>query len=339
MQKSKKILLLWVVGCCLITGLSFADEVRLLNGDRLTGKIVSMQADDLTLQTSFAGEITIKWSEVARIRTETPLRLVLADETKLEGIPQSIEDRKIKLQLDSLSEPIFFDMDQVSAINPPEEPPVRLNGQLNFGFSKATGNTDTERIHGDGELVARTQKSRYTAGAEYNRAKDENEKTEDNVLGYLKYDHFLTPKFYFYMNGLFEKDEFKDINLRSTAGAGLGYQFFESEQMNLSVEAGPSYVNTDFDEGDDEDSVSGRWAVKFDRFFFDKLFQYYFKNEGYVSLTDANDVFMFTRTGLRFPLRMGLFLNGGWEWDWDNQPALGSDKSDYRYILSLGYGF
>ena len=48
---------------------------------------------------------------------------------------------------------------------------------------------------------------------------------------------------------------------------------------------------------------------------------------------------MFTRTGLRFPLRGGLYLNAGLEWDWDDTPAEDADKSDYRYILSIGYEF
>ena len=37
--------------------------------------------------------------------------------------------------------------------------------------------------------------------------------------------------------------------------------------------------------------------------------------------------------------RGGLSLNAGFEWDWDNTPAEDADKSDYRYILSIGYGF
>ena len=79
--------------------------------------------------------------------------------------------------------------------------------------------------------------------------------------------------------------------------------------------------------------------MKFDRFFFEKVVQYYFTNEGYISASDTSDVFMFTSTGLRFPLRSGLTVNAGFEWDWDNAPAEGTDKSDYRYILSIGYGF
>jgi putative salt-induced outer membrane protein YdiY len=176
-------------------------------------------------------------------------------------------------------------------------------------------------------------------GGEYNRASEDNRKTVDNATGRLKHDYFLTRKIYWYLNGLLERDDIKDINLRTTAGPGLGYQFFEGEFMNLSVEAGPSYVYTNYNHGGSDDWWSGRWAVKFDRFFFEKLFQYYFTNEGYISATDASDVFMFTRTGLRFPVHGGFSLNVGWEWDWDNTPAEDTDKSDYRYILSIGYGF
>jgi hypothetical protein len=66
---------------------------------------------------------------------------------------------------------------------------------------------------------------------------------------------------------------------------------------------------------------------------------FFFQNEGYISASDTSDVFMFTRTGLRFPLRGGLCLYAGLKWDWDNTPPEDADKSDYRYILSIGYEF
>lgn len=339
MRSLVKILFVIAILCSLMAGSVMADEVKMKNGDRLSGKIITMEDGTLVLETTFAGKIDIKWDEIANIKTDSKLDLELTDGTTIQGIPQLTEEGTLTVKLDSIDEPVVFAMGQVKSINPPEEPPVRLSGQVNVGFNKSSGNTDTERIHVDGEIVARTKKNRYTAGGQYNRAEDDGDKTEDNALGYLKYDHFLSEKLYFYANGLFERDKFKDINLRTTLGPGLGYQVFESEVMNLSFEAGPSYVNTDYDEEDDDDNISGRWAMKFDRYFFDKLFQFYLNNEGYVSLSDTQDVFMYTRTGLRFPVRAGIFLNAGWEWDWDNTPSPGADRSDYRYVLSLGYGF
>lgn len=298
-----------------------ADEVHLKNGNRLSGTIIGLSEGKLVLETDFAGRLSIDWSRVERIESESPIEVVLADGTSLKDTAA------------------LLDLTQVAAINPPVEPAVRFSGRINVGFNKASGNTDTETAHADAELTARSTNHRVSTGAAFTRASKDNRKTEENMLGRLKHDYFLTPKLYFYTAGLAERDEFKDISFRGTLGPGLGYQFFEGELMNLAVEAGPSYVYTNFDSGTSEDSAAGRWAVRFDRFFFEKLFQYYFTNEGFASASDAGDVFMFTRTGLRFPIRYGFSLNAGFEWDWDNEPAEEASKSDYRSVLSLGYGF
>ncbi len=321
-------------------GTCFADDVFLKNGNRLSGTIVSMTDGKLILETDYAGKLAIDWQKVERVASEAPVTVLMDDGTVLKGAPQpgSSADRLV-LSSETAGGAVSVQPARIKAINPPVEPAVKVNGQVNFGFLKTTGNTDKQNIHGAGEVVARTKVNRLTAGAAYNRAEDDGDKSEDNALGHLKYDHFLTEKLYWYLNGLVLTDDFKDINLRTTVGTGVGYQVFESEVMGLSFEAGPSYVNTDYDEADDEDYAAGRWAVKFHRFFFDKLFQYYLAHEGYISLSDTKDVFTLTRTGLRFPIRAGLFLSAGLEWDWDNMPADDAERSDYRYILSLGYGF
>ena len=322
----------------LVTNAS-ADEVFLKNGNRLSGTIVSMAEGKLVLQTDFAGRLTIDWGSVERLSAEAPLTLVLADGSTIRGIPADATPGRLMLTADSLSQPVPVALARVAAINPPQESSVKFNGRVNVGFFKASGNTDRENGHVDAELTARTEKHRITLGGAYNRAEDDHRKSEENASGYSKYDYFLTQKLYLYLNSMAERDKFRDINLRTTVGPGMGYVVFEGEMMNLSLEAGPSYVRTDYDQAKDDDSASGRWAVKFDRFFFEKRVQYYLSNEGFISASDTSDVFMFTRTGLRFPIRGGLSLNAGFEWDWDNTPVEGTDKSDYRYILSIGYGF
>jgi putative salt-induced outer membrane protein YdiY len=317
-----------------------ADEVYLKNGNHLSGTLISMGEGKLVLETAFAGRLNLDWEHVLRVETESPLTIMLEDGSKIKGIPKPSDfPGQMTLVEDTTLIPVPVSLAAVEAINPPEERPVKLNGRINVGFNKASGNTNLENAHVDAELIARTWENRVTLGGTYNRAAENDQKTEDNATGHLKHDYFLTSKLYWYLHGLIERNEFKDINLRTTVGPGLGYQAFEGELMNIALEAGSSYVNTNYDQGPDEDSIAGRWAVKFDRFFFEKLFQFYFANEGYVSASDASDVFMFTKTGMRFPVRGGLFLNAGFEWDWDNTPAEGADDSDYRYILSLGYGF
>lgn len=62
-----------------------ADEVRLTNGDRLTGTAVRLADGKLTFKTDYAGEIGLDWGQVVALATDEPVRVVLADGTRIEG--------------------------------------------------------------------------------------------------------------------------------------------------------------------------------------------------------------------------------------------------------------
>ena len=208
-----------------------ADTVMLVNDDKISGRLVTMEQGKLTIATSYAGEIIIDWEEVVEIITAESVEVVLSDQTSLRGRLQETEQGKVKLTMGSVVETVSFDLAAVEAINPQSaaEPAVSFSGRINVGLSKSSGNTDSESHHIDGEIIARTETNRYTAGIEYNREESDDEVTDEQYLGYVQYDHFLTEKWYTYVNTLFEKNEFKDLNLRSTIGVGMGYQFYESE--------------------------------------------------------------------------------------------------------------
>jgi putative salt-induced outer membrane protein YdiY len=234
-------------------------------------------------------------------------------------------------------ETVSFDLSEVKAINPTKAPAIKLKGQVNAGASFTRGNTDTETYHVDGELVARTAKNRSTVGGEFNRAKDDGDGTVNNALGFMKYDHFLTPKWYLYSNALFEHDEFKDLNLRTALGAGVGHQFFETTRTSLAAEAGLAYINEDFDEAGDDHYPAGRWAVDFDRYLYREWVQFFHFHEGFIGLEDTNDIFVRSRTGLRFPLYSRFTATTQYNWDWDNSPAPDREKVDEMVLFSLGY--
>lgn len=325
----------------MITGNGMADEVWIKNGDHLSGEIIRMEKKTLTFKTSYAGEILVNWEEISAIITDSPIQVVLSDGTSVRGIVTTDETGKLQVKTELLQEPLTFDLAQVDFINPkPPGPSLKLSGRVNVGVDISKGNTDTESYHVDGELVARTEKNRYIVGAEFNLEKESDRKTADNALLYMSYDHFLTEKWFFYTNADFEKDEFKDLNLRTTVGAGSGYQFFETKLKNLSVRGGLAYVNEDYDiEDQDQDYSAGRWAVRYDQYFFEKFVQFFHHHEGIVSLEDTEDIFIRTRTGLRFPLGKSFNITAQYNWDWDNSPAPDKDRVDERYLFTLGYSW
>ncbi|MCG2778037.1 MAG: DUF481 domain-containing protein [Desulfobacterales bacterium] len=322
----------------LAVGEAMADELWLKNGDHITGKVIRMENKILVFNTSYAGEVSIKWGEIVNIRTDEPIQMVLSNEVSTHGIATPAENGKVKVKVDKVEELITFDLAQVEIINPkPPEPALKIKARANVGLTGDRGNTETDNLYLDGEFIARTEKNRYTVGAELSQVKSEGERTANSALGYIKYDHFLSEKWYFYTNALFEMDEFKDLNLRSTVGVGVGHQFIETPLTNLSLEAGLSYINEDYDEAEDDNFSAGRWSLNYDRFLVDKFLQFFHFHEGYVSLEDTSNVLIRSRTGFRIPVYKSLNVTAQYNFDWDSQPAPGREREDTGYIFTVGY--
>ncbi|MDY6862883.1 MAG: DUF481 domain-containing protein [Thermodesulfobacteriota bacterium] len=321
-------------------GSVIADEISLNNGDRITGKLMRMEEGKLIFRTSYAGEISIKWGDVANVKTDESVNIVLSDETSLKGITKPSDDGKMKIKMGKIVETVSFNLKEVKSINPKPKvggPIVKLKGHVNIGGTKNKGNTDKSDFHIDTELVTRTEKNRYTIGGEVNRAEDDDEKTADNVLVYMKYDHFLSKKWFFYNNAFFENDEFKDLKLRTAGGLGLGYQFLETRFANLSLESGFNYISKDYYDGEDENYSSGRWSLDFDRYLFEKTVQFFHFNEGFIGFEDINDIFIRSRTGFRLPVYKMFNTTVQYNFDWDNSPAPGRDKKDEMLLYTLGW--
>ena len=317
------------------SGQAAADEVWLKNGDHLTGKVLSLEGGTLVFKTAYAGDLSIKWEEVANLKTDEPIKVVLGDETTAQGPVSPGEEGKVTVKAEEVAQPITVNLANVKTINP--RPPLRMDLRINFGLNITDGNTNTQNIYGEGEFVARTDKNRYTIGAIYSRSEDENVKTEDSAIGYMKYDHFFTKKWYGYANATAEKDEFKDLDLRTSLGIGAGHQFIESERTNLSLELGPSYVNEDYIVAEDNSYIAGRWGLKFEYYILPKSLQYFLYHTGWQSLEESEDLTLYTQTGFRIPLYKRLNLTAQFNWEYDKSPSPGKEKNDYTYILTIGY--
>lgn len=256
-----------VIGSLLVlsAGTSLADVVTLVNGDRLTGTILHKEQGALVFQTTYGGDLNIRWVEVTGIASDKPQRFYLDDGRHVTGRPILGSDGEITIEVEGEPSIGPVPLSQVRWINPSPEVAGegnKFNGRFNLGAAYTAGNTDTEKLHIDAEIIARTFQNRYTAGAAADEGKTSGVKSESNWLVYLKYDRFLTARWYAYLNGSTEHDRFKDIDLRTTAGVGSGYQFFDTHRTNLSLEGGLSSVRTDFDLAPDDDYAALRWALK-----------------------------------------------------------------------------
>jgi putative salt-induced outer membrane protein YdiY len=337
----------------LLASPAVADQVELANGDRLTGTVLRKEGDQLVLQTPYAGEIKINWSQVVRVQTDEPMSLVLSNQSLAESRsigpaerkpapPRPTDDATPRSDepaaAPDTSPPI--PLEQVAYINAGpgiDVLGVRWKGRINVGGSGNRGNSDTDNLHVDGEAVARRQENRYTISGNLDRGKDRNVVTKQNARLSGKYDLFIGPTWYGYALATLEEDRFRDIDLRTTLGAGVGHQLIDDEQTSLSLEGGLNHVRTDFALAPDESYPALRWALKFDHRLFSTDLQVFHNHELLTDLQRTERTFVRSQTGLRVPLLQHLLATAQLNVDFDNMPAPGKTRTDRTYLFTLGY--
>lgn len=315
-----------------------ADEIVLRNGDRIQGSITTLTDGKLIVTTDYAGEIAIDVGKIASVRTDTVMTVVLRDGERRVGV----------LSGDGQGSAVAADPDAAgrrierAAIAEIRRGRVtgeewRTTGHATLGASESAGNTRIRRVNLDAETILRNERHRFTLGARTAYATDHGREAESNALVSGKYDRFLSRTWYAYVNGSLKRDKFGDIDLRSTIGAGSGYQIFQGKLSNWQVEGGLDYVNTSYYEAPNDDFPGVRLATRYDRWFGEDVAQVFFDGSVTASLEAIEEAFARTQVGLRLPLHGGLLASLQLNLDWDGNPAPGRESVDRTVVLGLGY--
>ncbi|MCB5185141.1 DUF481 domain-containing protein [Methylobacillus gramineus] len=338
-----------MTGIGLLSVPASADEIRLKNGDVITGKVVKKINDKVVFNTPYAGDIQVTWTEIETIKTDEPQRVTLTDRTNLKTPLESYDTGKATIKLVDLDEDDGKEkqyeekeiaLSDLLYINPtPELSGVGVNwtGRVNLGGSVTQGNTDTTTLRLDAESIARTLNHRLTVAAVVNRATNNDVNTQFNNRSSIKLDRFISEKWYIYANNTLENDKFRDIRLRTTTGIGSGYQVYEQPDINLFVEGGFNYVTVNYYAAENESYPGARWAVKYDHRIFGGSTQFFHEHEALLGLDNLDNTLVFTKTGLRFPIINNFNASVQYNLDWARTPAEGRKSADSALIFSLGY--
>jgi putative salt-induced outer membrane protein YdiY len=296
-----------------------ADELRLRNGDRVSGTVLSLSEGTLRFETPH-GHLTVDWEDVTGLTVDEAIVIQAAtgEITTLNGGT--------------------IDVATVAALSRPE-PPVVWNGGANLGFLATSGNTDVNSLRADAELVARARANRYTANALVNRAEDTGRETARNWTASGRYDRFLTKQLYINGSAIFTNDTFRDLDLRTALGAGVGYQMLDTTRARLSAEGGLGRVNEDFVLAPDDSYSALREAVRLDVFLLPDRIAFFHQHDGYFGITGDDNLFFKMQNGVRLSVVAGFVMTAQVDLDYERSPSPGRRHSDRNFALTFGYRF
>jgi putative salt-induced outer membrane protein YdiY len=320
-------------------------SIELVNGDRITGTIVSLADGNLVVKTELAGTITVAVENIRTMESDTPLKIVVAGGQVINRPVEKASGGKIKVAGDDSRTSRQIALKEITAINPPKAAKPKWKGDLSLGLTYSSGNTNDETISGSGNLSKETKKDKITLSADIYKkqvkAAGSSEKitTEDWWKTRGKYDYFLSDKRYVFAQGRYEQDKVALLNKRIITGGGFGFKLIKSDIQNLSLEAGLSNVYEDYDDGSEPSStVSAIAGYLYDRKI-NKTFSFKHDLSVFPNVSDPSDYYLTTTAELRAKLNERFFANFKILYDYDATPAQGRKNADTKYILGIGANF
>lgn len=311
---------------------AIADEVRLMNGDRITGRVESLADGTLVFSTPL-GELRIPWPQVVTLVVEEPVEAVIgAADPVLVTIGPAGDDGTAALEPGGATR-----LADITALSRPRR--VTLDGGVNAGFVSSGGNSDVNTVHVDGDLVARADEHRYTVSAVVNRAKDNDLENARNWTTSFKYDRFISSRLFVNANAIFTNDRFRDLALRTALGAGLGYQALQTAIVTLTADAGLGWVDENLETGQGDRYAAIRESAALTIAAIPQLVELFHRHDGYFGVTGDDDLFIRMQNGVRVTLVGGFVTTLRLDLDYDRSPAPGRRNTDKTVSLTLGYRF
>ena len=222
-----------------------ADVVETKSGARIVGKVSKIDGGSVTVDTDYAGSITIKQSEVAAINTDGPVAVRLATGTRIDG---KLSGTAGSLQVAGVDGTISTSVDKVAASwsAGAKDPQVAM---LDRGWAYEA-NVDIAGKSGNRSQLGTSAGLRATlAGIHdklafytaYDRQTSDGQKSADQFKAGSDYQSNFSGKNSWYVRDEGGFDRIKDVQFYNVAAFGLGYDFIKAPKQTLTGRAGLSF--------------------------------------------------------------------------------------------------
>jgi putative salt-induced outer membrane protein YdiY len=235
-----------------------ADQVVLSNGDTITGAIVKKDGGKLTIKSEFLGEVTMPWTAVKSIKSDSDLTVVLPGGEAVKGKVSTSGDA---LQVAAPGGAKSAPLTAVAAVRDDAEQRVwerqqhpglleLWSGNVEMGLALARGNARTDVLTTAFTANRTTTKDKITANFNqiYSTARVNgvSSATASAVRGGWAYNRQLAPRFFFTTLNDYEHDRFQNLDIRFVGGGGFGWNAIKQEKLQFDLSGGADYDRDNF---------------------------------------------------------------------------------------------
>ena len=327
----------------------FADEVQILDGTVLKGKISSISEMEIQIETGFAGVLKIDRIQVSGFSTDEPVFVRLISGAVLPGTVSASELGGVEITgIDgTLCAPLsavrqgWIELGQDPEVLARErviaDSQRKWTRQVAANVSGKSGNTEEKSMGMTLSATLASKEDELKLYASYDSKETDGNKSVDETKAGMRYTAYFNDPWGWYVRQEFERDEFENIKLRSVTAGGVSYRFADKDHYTLSANTGLSYRYESYQDGTPAEGNLG----------LDVGLQHFYRMKNRIeinneltwlpSIQDFASYLLIQNSWLDFPLgdsklwkiRMGLRN------DYNSQPEGGRKSTDTTYYSSL----
>lgn len=236
-----------------------ADMVTLHDGSRLVGAVERFGDGRVIVHTEFAGKIEVTEDKIRTISTDEPVFVRMETGDQFVGTVDWTPETD-KGVVNSQFGKIPFDMSNMTALWPedgksPET--IALEAQIEklkpkykftaeAGLTYLEGNSNQLTARGRIEWTRTTIDSLFQVFLLGEYAEQNDIQNAGEVRAGALYELNITDRWYWYLRGEAEYDEFENLQFRGQALTGVGYYFIKKEKHMMKGRVGAGFIHESF---------------------------------------------------------------------------------------------
>ena len=299
-------------------GVARADTVWLVNGDRISGTIQSLDRGTLLITTEYGGDIRIAFEHVKTLQSEG--ELIVRDESFEHDYKARFDsnDKGRTVDIHGMQRsatrafPVSTNVPLTSlqrVVRPhPFLNEARFTGRLDLALNYKAASTDTQDYSAAFQGGLSHGLWRHTLSAGYARSKEGERLSTHNYNANYTLDRFISKKAFWQARLLQRRDWVEDLSRQTALGVGPGHQFWDDELGAFSMSALVGRVHYGFADDIDDNGYAGSLRWDYIRYFSGKQIALYTRGELMRSFTSSNSLSFNGEAGVRYDINSWLSL-------------------------------
>jgi len=316
-----------------LPGILIADQLIMKNGDVITGDVGKIENNKVFIKPAYGSEFSVDLAEVVSINAEKVFEVELEDGREINAkIAGSAAEGEQTLIVDGAQMTVGT-LALTQAVQP--KPWYERTSHVDLNVTRNSGNTDSKSSLLFADTRLRLGDHRHLAELTIARDKTNDVTTKKQDLFRYSYNWLFNDPWYLGATASYERDPIKELSHRYMVGALIGRDLIKNSRTFLTASLGIGYSDEKL-AGISDSGATGLWNLIFERDFRDGSIAFFHNQNLNYQFYGENNLIFKTNTGFRFDIVSDVYASISYRYDYETEPAAGTE--DYDSTLAIGIG-